>query len=172
MGRHVPSLRIPQVRFPESCEEPQSLEHQAHFRGTDPPKFPVICQPQPSWCRRPWFSQAQAELTQLGPGPSPRALRRRPGEVQLEIPAEISQTPDSTPVAQNALGGDHFKQLHADEQGQSRQTILWVHVPGNVVPSKDAYKSAISGQNILEERLAEIMATKSSGVKLYTCTCR
>ncbi|CAK9069206.1 unnamed protein product [Durusdinium trenchii] len=110
MGRHVPSLRIPQVRFPESCEEPQSLvprqqEHQAHFRGTDPPKFPVICQPQPSWCRRPWFSQAQAELTQLGPGPSPRALRRRPGEVQLEIPAEISQTPDSTPVAQNALGG-------------------------------------------------------------------
>lgn len=54
--------------------------------------------------------------------------------------------------------------------------IRWVHVPGNVVPSKDAYKSAISGQNILEDRCEEQRSAQNGCSRRSTCfagkTCR
>ncbi|CAL1143284.1 unnamed protein product [Cladocopium goreaui] len=143
-ANEIPLLRIPQVRFGdcEASEAPESVEQR--WAEEERKRFALGAAPSMGrWCRHPWC-QAQVKVEdQLGP--TPRKTTRRPGEVHWEM-TDFSVTTQSTP---QSTPGVPFKPQSGVEN--RRQVILQVHVPGNLVPSEDAYQSAIQGQRILED---------------------
>eukprot|EP00435_Cladocopium_sp_Y103_P057183 s974_g19.t1 len=169
--KEIPLLRIPQVRFGdcESSEAPESVEQR--WAQEEQKRFANGATPHPGrWCRHPWCQAKVPEPDEDHLGPTPRSTTRRPSEVQLEI-TDFSVTPQSTPhsTAQDAPGVPFKPQSGVEDR---RQVILQVHVPGNLVPSEDAYQSAIQGQKILEERIAGILQMTPQEIRMRSCIYR
>eukprot|EP00434_Breviolum_minutum_P046717 symbB.v1.2.042753.t1/scaffold10929.1/size1441/1 len=86
---------------------------------------------------------------------------------------DFSVTPQSTPVAaQDALHTPGMFSKPESSVEDRRQALLRVHVPGNLVPSEDAYRSAIDCQQILEERIAKILQITPQEIRLRNCIYR